>query len=281
MLAGLASSALGMLIVRNARQKLITGLARIAVFVVCLVGLFGLKPLRDSMADVDLSRPSPFRNRLPGPQQGDSVIVLPAYCFLDASFDPMEALSDDERDHLAHNGLQSNAAVQAILIMLIFIAVALSKYIFGLRARWDISESNKAGGRVCGGDGSLVGYIIIAFLKFIAWGIVIGLVAWNWASIFLLRDWAEKSGWLRLDDGWNEERDVQGLGQIAPLIALGAIGVVITDALSQFTAPKEDNNVVVTAQAPQSPVHANSFPLQNLTSQTRGRQGYSQIPHPV
>jgi hypothetical protein len=54
-----------MLIVRIARRKLITGLAHTALFIVCLVGLFVLKPLWDSMTHVDLSRPSPFRNRSP------------------------------------------------------------------------------------------------------------------------------------------------------------------------------------------------------------------------
>jgi hypothetical protein len=42
------------------------------------------------------------------------------------------ALSGDERDHIIHDRLQSNAAAYAILIMLIFIAVALSMYSFGL-----------------------------------------------------------------------------------------------------------------------------------------------------
>jgi hypothetical protein len=231
-LTGLATSLLGMLLVHNLREKVFTAIVRGGIFIVCIAGVFSLKAMQESIKNGYNGVTTPLSDNLPGSTQTDSILVLPAYCFMDSTLDPWGRLTDEQKKHLAANGLGSYSAAQAYIITILIIPAAIGKWVGSIRRQKGTTPSQFQAGaqkRLF-----MQSYLLV-------YGLVWGLVAWNWASIFILRNWAERSGWLKIEDGKNEERDVQGLGQIAPLIALGAIGLMITDTLSKLVAPKNGN----------------------------------------
>ncbi|KAH6887702.1 hypothetical protein B0T10DRAFT_574861 [Thelonectria olida] len=227
-LAGLAASLLALILIRKPQKKIISMLLRIAMFSACLAGLLGQKDVQG------VDNTSSIRSQLPGMDQRDSTVVLPTFCLLDDSLNPFPGLTAEEKKHLINKGLSRNAVVQSRFLLAFFILVALFKHILGLRQRWGLESSHKVSSRCCGCNPAFVVYIMTTFCKFAVWAFSLILICYNWLTVFLLRDWVERSGWLELEDGQNPERDVQGLGQIAPLIALGAIGFTITDTVSEF-----------------------------------------------
>ncbi|KAK8059151.1 hypothetical protein PG996_009081 [Apiospora saccharicola] len=58
----------------------------------------------------------------------------------------------------------------------------------------------------------------------------------NGLSIKALRDWMDSSQWLeRKEPGQNVENDINTVGQLAPLFALGATAVIFLDKISHWT----------------------------------------------
>jgi hypothetical protein len=62
-----------------------------------------------------------------------------------------------------------------------------------------------------------------------------------WSNIMKLRIWVDKSGWMDKTEG-NPEFDNLGIGQLAPLVALAAIVVPITDRFSVWLAERYARN---------------------------------------
>lgn len=254
-LTGLATSLLSMVIARDTRDKIVTALARIVIFIVCLAGLF-LSNL--NLTDLQaFDKTTGIKNKLPGKDQHDSMLVLPVFCLLETSFDPFSGLSPEETKYLTHTGLSRNAFIQREFILTIFVLVIIPKFVTGILAPKGVEAVLDDDRTFCGINARRLYFFGTGFFKMLVWGIATGLISWNWVMIYSLRDWAEDSGWLEFEDGQNPERDVQGLGQIAPLVSLIAIGIAFVGALyGLLPFNKKDDN--------QNPDPSASIPLQNM-----------------
>lgn len=261
-LDGLATSILAMVIARDTRDKIVSALARIVIFIVCLVGLF-LSNL--NLTDLQaFDKTTGIKNKLPGKDQHDSMLVMPVFCLLETTFDPFSGLSSEEKKYLTHTGLSRNAFVQRELILTLFVLVIVPKFVTGIFAPKGAETVIDDDLTVCGINARRLYFYATGFFKMLVWGIATGLICWNWVMIYSLRDWAEDSGWLELEDGENPERDVQGLGQVAPLVSLLGIGIAFVAALyGLLPFNKKDDN--------QNPNPNAAIPLQNM------HHGYSPL----
>ncbi|KAM5341998.1 hypothetical protein ACJ41O_015029 [Fusarium nematophilum] len=140
---------------------------------------------------------------LPSLDQIDSPLVLPAFCILEDSLNPLSNLSAREKEHLRHrDSLPGQTGTLAtILIVSLIVIVIRAVNLYSL-----ICKS---------------GHIIVAYNMMLAI-----------SNIGKLRTWMDRSVWLQREDGENPEQDVQGIGQMAPLITLVAIPFTVGNIAS-------------------------------------------------
>jgi hypothetical protein len=67
-------------------------------------------------------------------------------------------------------------------------------------------------------------------VKGLIWACSVVLILWNWITIVTLRRWVHRSGWLNKEEG-NPENEVRGIGQLAPLVALGTVGFTLLNGV--------------------------------------------------
>ena len=60
-------------------------------------------------------------------------------------------------------------------------------------------------------------------------------IIWNWIAIAGLRSWVNGSDWLHREGGLNPEYTIKSIGQLAPLVALGAIGLTFANSFRILT----------------------------------------------
>ncbi|KAK8042363.1 hypothetical protein PG994_012846 [Apiospora phragmitis] len=72
--------------------------------------------------------------------------------------------------------------------------------------------------------------------KLATWAFCLAVTFRSWYSIQTLRNWMDSSQWLEREArGQNVENDINTVGQLAPLIALGATAFILLDKLSYPT----------------------------------------------
>ena len=227
-LIGLATSALACSIVRRFYKSPLTSLVRCAVFFTGAVGLLLTKGSNPVVND------SIFMHRLPGKDQKDNVILLPAYRLLEKDFNPLVRLTDEERNHLAPDSLTHDTHGQVEWLIAVGCAVFGFTFLYYLflwcskccrRREHQIMEIKKKAESRWASIPKLL--IRASFLLACT-----TLIIWNAMSIFLPRQWINDSPWLQLEDDVNPESLVQGIGQIAPLAALGTIVFALANSVS-------------------------------------------------
>lgn len=218
---GLATLSLAYFLVRNFRKRYITAFLRICVFIHCTFLL--------------IKRGWAVDGRLPGKQQTDRVLILLAFCFLDDSFSPLRDLKPEARQYLSHNGMPREFRVQIIAITIalgfrVVLFLAKTKMIrlgtkHSMLQMLNLKDLYNSCLPKC--------YFLLIYYRLIVWVGWNLMIAWNLVTIYKLRDWVDKSSWLKRSEGKNPEDDIQTLGQVAPLIALASIAIAIANGASE------------------------------------------------
>lgn len=227
---GLATSALTLLIVPDFGGSKYATIVRILVLITCITGY-----LITATTSHD-ARIGQVQYKPPAPDQNASLVLLPAYCLIEKGFDPTPDLTAVELESLANGG--RHAALTAQIIMATFcigsaslIACFTITYFTKLRRHADAERKRDEPSL-----GSSRGRFMLELpcVKAVLWLVCLLVITWNAVNIWLLRDWVHKSGWMALKGGRNPEDEIQGVGQLAPLVALGAVGNVV---LERFALP--------------------------------------------
>ena len=201
-------------------------------------GFYGLQTTTTgNSSSTDFTR----MQKIPSANQTDSVILLPAYCLLDPSLDPLRNLSSTQQAYLAPQGSAAIIAVQLVCIG----TVAGLAFTFAILYNGFYLWHRMLHGRIYRVRlWSQVTLCKILF-KLGAWDVCFAFAMWNLFTINALRNWINASIWLQRDDGVNPEHVIQGLGQVAPLVALinilfGPIGAVSGKLRSWYFPSKDD-----------------------------------------
>lgn len=238
---GMLTTAFAILLVRTVYKSYVfSTLARIVVLAVCLT------ILTESNADfTETLSPLPtihetrallstIHEKLPADDQKDSLIVLTAYCIFEAAVNPIFNLTQEQEEYLTKSGLHRNIRHQSRTIagMFIFAAMGISLGPFFSR-KHSTKEAHQALDERTLRFRRRFQYsmfIAVPCVKGFIGGVCLGLIIWNWITISILRSWVDKSDWLNREGG-NPENDIQGIGQTAPLVALGAVGYTYLDGV--------------------------------------------------
>lgn len=235
-LVGLATSLLAYIQVRSPFEVYFSSLARLTIFGIGIGFLARTgKMLQPEEEDVTAAQAY-----LPARDQLDSLIILPAICILEKQMNPFANLTDEQKEHLTHRGLRRDVRSQAQVLMAPFILVAMVT-LFGVRFRKTLPRDSQS-------QGSLqvpvdmdaernkmanLRFYISGVLKTGFWLGALVIIVLNWVTIGILRGWVDRSEWLNKEDG-NPEKDVRGVGQLAPLVSLGFVGFAFLDGLWSF-----------------------------------------------
>ena len=228
-LIGLATSAIAYSITRQFHKSPLTSIVRCAIF---FTGAVGLKLTRGSNLIVNNNI---IMHRLPGLDQKDSVILLPAYCMLEADFNPLKRLSATEQDYLIPDSLTHDTVGQLEWLITVACFVFGFTFLYYTFLWFSTSYPGRGHQIVEMKKTAKSRWASITKLLIRASFLVIctALIIWNALSIFLLRKWIDHSPWLQRKNDVNPENLVQGIGQIAPLIALGTIVFALTNSFSE------------------------------------------------
>jgi len=219
---GLSGAVLSFLLVEDTQKKaFISTILRWGAFVACMAGFVPLE--NDNHRRPGDHEPGKLLSALPSLNQTDSVLVLPAFCILKRNLNPFSNLTGDEQLHLTHEGRERDLTSNTVVILIPFVLVSCIRLCSLLRLTW-----------ICGTTSPIRGGLRITF-RALKVGITV-VIAYNMISavIFLakLRMWMDESVWLQKEDGGNPEQDLQGIGQMAPLIALVSIVIAVGNILS-------------------------------------------------
>lgn len=206
---GCATFVLSIIAVQKYFIKPLTAFLRIVSMVIILstYGTF----LRRQSANFD-----PM-NIIPPAGTSDSNLFLPAICLLDsASANPnLSAPKNLMRNFFYFIGLFFAIAV------LMHALPPVIRY-FGITKRRGLTIKSAFG---------------INIGKTLMYTVLLVFIGIEWSVIMRLRNWVDQSGWMDSEEG-NPEMDAKGIGQLAPLIALTAIGIPISDKVSEWLAER-------------------------------------------
>ena len=232
LLMGLLTSVLSYTLAHSFSRSYVTLLCRAFLF---WVDFFGLtRTLDNNHFEADAA----FLRWVPGNNQTDSIIVLPAFCLLEGSFDPLQDLVPEQRLHLTNNGVYRATDFQIKVIC------SLGGVTFGVAILCILAY---IWNNTCGSDKHHRAAMIEkkewpkwtiflwAVVRVVSWFVCTGFIIWNWIAIAHLRSWVNGSDWLQLEDGLNPEYTIKSIGQLAPLVALGTIGLTFTNSFRILT----------------------------------------------
>ena len=248
-LVGLTTSALSYTLARNSYKSYLSLVVRVGLFMIDYVGL------TRTLDNNNFEENDRFLQRVPGNGQKDSIIVLPAFCLLDKSYDPMGDLQPSEQLHLAHTGLNRNTNFQIYAILVVGVIAFGGTILHIAYLVWEKKFRFVLWTDKFGDHTNLTAYTrdrpgllkLLTGLWWVArfgiWAVCTIFIIWNWASIILLRRWINGSVWLELEDGANPERGVQEIGQMTPLVAaFGAIVLTFLNSLSEVLSRHTSSN---------------------------------------
>ncbi|KAH8595863.1 hypothetical protein B0O99DRAFT_594167 [Bisporella sp. PMI_857] len=221
-LVGMLTSVLAFVLVRSPFKSFLSSLARLAIMIFCEIvmllslGLIESKPVKENELQANT----------PGNGQKDSFLILPAYCLLDSSIDPVSNLTDEQRQHLTNTGHRRDIihqiyVIAGMLVLLVFIPLVIGFWKYTQRHVKAADAALFPNHTEDQNATAKVRFFLSSFIKGIMWGLCLGFIIWNWITIVNLRNWIDTNDWLNKEKG-NPERGLEGIGQLAPLAALGA-----------------------------------------------------------
>ncbi|KXX76966.1 hypothetical protein MMYC01_207141 [Madurella mycetomatis] len=154
----------------------------------------------------------------------DSLILLPAACFLDRALynETFLGLSQERMD--AVGAVTAGASGETGYWIAILLFTAVSCVVAILQIHYNRRHKSNESDRVWPGRPvSRAGKIAVVLYWALPWLAAIITLATTISYVFGLKEWAVGSGWMRLENGRNEENEVRGMGQIAPMVAVGAV----------------------------------------------------------
>lgn len=250
-LVGLATSVLAFILVRSPYKWFLSALARIIIFGICI----GTLIRSTKMTESDFTDVPAVQNQVPNKGQWDSLIIAPAYCILENAVNPFFNLTESQQKHLTHTGSRRDVKSQCIILLaasaLTLVATSVELALSNRTGRKQ--DSRQRGSRVTPSTvlEMLTGWFpIFRLIKFLIWALSTILIIWNWITIIPLRRWVDKSEWLNKEDG-NPEKHIEGVGQLAPVVALGVVGFTLLNGLwtcvedshwVKYVAVKEDED---------------------------------------
>jgi hypothetical protein len=233
-LLGLTTSILAFILVRSPYKSFLSALARIVIFGISI----GTLIRSTKMTESDFTDVPAVQSKLPNKGQWDSLIIAPAYCILENSVNPFFNLTESQQDHLTHTGLTRDVKKQCIALLaasVITLIATSSELVVNYRRGVERSPQ-QPGTRHTPSAVHEMGtswFAVFRVIKAVIWIISVVLIIMNWITIITLRRWVDKSKWLD-SEGGNPEKDVRGVGQLAPLVALGVAGFTFLNGVWSY-----------------------------------------------
>lgn len=140
----------------------------------------------------------------------DSSILLPASCFLDPDLDPLRGLTDAQMDRVGGNPGSDTVTPEVIMYAFLALCFVLAHAAHVMRALRGHRDPKR-------GRPAFVGLVVILYWTFCL-GISAFVYAWCYGNVWVLRMWVHQSGWM--EDDAEAERDVRGIGQLVPVVAM-------------------------------------------------------------
>jgi len=203
-----------LLIEKAQKQNFISTLLRIGVFIYSITRFASLQG--------NISKEDYDRYRRVSLDQTDSVLVLPAPCIVEETLNRFSNISSGAGLQHLMPAASSDDLLQLdrVNIIIYFSASVVSfmrltslLHLIVKFPRYCSPQFNRA---IKTAITVLVTMVMCSAIEEIAW----------------LRKWMDKSVWLQRGDGANPEQDIEGIGQLAPLVALVAIVIAILNFFS-------------------------------------------------
>ena len=238
---GLFTSALSYTIARNFYRSYISFVIRSLLFWIDYAGL--TRTLNNNNFGDDAK----FMRKVPGGNQKDSLVLLPAFCLLDKSLDPISRshLSRQEQSLLINTGILHATGFQTRIIGSIG-GIAFGGAVLYWISQWvrRCMQKDKLKGKQLQTKKKRTKWITIPWLLFRSgsWIVCTAFIIWNWIAIAHLRSWVNGSVWLGLGpghDGANPENTILSIGQLTPLVALGTIVLTFTNSVCEYVRAKK------------------------------------------
>ncbi|KAK4188583.1 hypothetical protein QBC35DRAFT_189365 [Podospora australis] len=210
-MAGLCTALLSFVLVQRPHVYYLSSLARLGLFA---FGLFNLFTLTENFGF------KMIHGRLPDPSQEDSLILLPAYCTIEAELNPLPDLTPKQQRLLYPTGPSRDIMPPFIIISGIYMFTAAITIGATWLATWYRRFLPLFG----------IGKCARFYIKMGVWITCTCLIIWNWVVISSLRRWVGRSKWLEQEGKW-AENDIKGFGQMGPLVALGTIGFTLLNGI--------------------------------------------------
>jgi hypothetical protein len=221
--ANCSTFTLAVIFVRNYFKNFVTGMLRLIAMIVILAVYSHV--LQSQSANF-----APFEV-VPEKGTSDSVLFLPAICLLDTE---SSASQDYNLSKLTRNF--------QFLLDMIFAWAVIAQAIPPIRRMMDRRRLDPKAIDIKKSRGiSLRRALAFVLMKLILCFFPFLYIRLAWSNIMKLRIWVDKSGWMDKTEG-NPEFDNLGIGQLAPLVALAAIVVPITDRFSVWLAERYARN---------------------------------------
>jgi len=153
--------------------------------------------------------------RLPPPSRNNSLLLLPATCFLDPILSVTNTITSAQGNAIIseRNSLTVEFWFFVVLSALFVLGIFGQGVFLCLRRR---SETSRRSGKHGFANKSL------ALIWIVIWVAVVIIFSCSFNYVLRVRQWVDKSGWREIDPltGKNPESEVVGLGQLLPVWAL-------------------------------------------------------------
>ncbi|KAK8109526.1 hypothetical protein PG999_007663 [Apiospora kogelbergensis] len=221
-LTGIATATLAGFITKGYYTHRLTTLARLGILGYCIWSLFFLW-----MSLINDNIDTTVFGLLPTREKRDSVLVLPAYCHLDNTMQPFQNLTLEQQNTVNIKGGRDSS------FPIFVCGLTVLWCILAFPVVWNMIACLL--GPICGHWSMLRNPSDITFFKLSAWVFCMAVCIRNLISVLTLRDWIDRSHWLHREaPGQNIENNINTIGQMAPLIALGATVFTLSDKLSRL-----------------------------------------------
>lgn len=168
----------------------------------------------------------------------DSTIFLPMSCFLDPDLNPLRQLSSEQKNRVG--GRQDPVTVEFCLYWLVVACFAAGHagHAFPLVRRFrGKNEGTKS--RKSFNFWAIVYYCVSLSL-------CVSIYLGCWVHISLIRTFVSNSGWIEGGDtDGNPEQNVQGIGQLIPLVTIGWVVINVLDQVPEPEVPEKTLNRIL------------------------------------
>ncbi|KAF8850739.1 hypothetical protein BDZ45DRAFT_808886 [Acephala macrosclerotiorum] len=167
----------------------------------------------------------------PNSDSQDSLLLLPAMCFLDTNFNvTVNNATVSVGSSIVALQLSDTKPLQ---FEFYFFAILAGCFAFGFLGQIIFLCLRRREDK--GGRHGRFRFIkkVFSFLWLVSWGVSFAVTCWCLTYVVGVKEWVKDSGWLKpnLDTGTNPESEIVGLSQLLPLWALVLILVALLDHL--------------------------------------------------